>query len=114
MTDHPYTREAVERWQQGKINIFDALADLEDQRDEARSEFEVVQTLNASLAGELQKLEKQEREVTAQLFEKMGQMSTIAADCDAWLNNQCDETACEFIEAVRDYAKKAINNDEHL
>jgi len=33
MSDHPYTREAVERWQQGKINIFDALAELEDQRD---------------------------------------------------------------------------------
>lgn len=35
MTDHPYTREAIERWQQGKINIFDAMAELEDQRDEA-------------------------------------------------------------------------------
>ena len=33
MSDHPHTREAVERWQQGKINIFDALAELEDQRD---------------------------------------------------------------------------------
>ncbi len=33
MSDHPYTREAVERWQQGKINVFDALAELEDQRD---------------------------------------------------------------------------------
>lgn len=36
MTDHPYTREAVERWQQGKINVFDALAELEDQRDQWR------------------------------------------------------------------------------
>jgi hypothetical protein len=38
MSDHPYTREAVERWQQGKINIFDALAELEDQRDAAQAE----------------------------------------------------------------------------
>jgi hypothetical protein len=28
----------MERWRQGKINVFDALAELEDQRDEARSE----------------------------------------------------------------------------
>jgi len=34
MSDHPYTREAIERWQQGKINIFDAMAALEDERDE--------------------------------------------------------------------------------
>ena len=38
MSDHPHTREAIERWQQGKINIFDALAELEDQRDELRKE----------------------------------------------------------------------------
>jgi hypothetical protein len=37
MSDHPHTREAIERWRQGKINIFDALAELEDQRDEARA-----------------------------------------------------------------------------
>lgn len=33
MNDHPHTREAIEWWRQGKINIFDALAELEDQRD---------------------------------------------------------------------------------
>jgi regulator of replication initiation timing len=33
MSDHPYTREAIERWRQGKTNVFDALAELEDQRD---------------------------------------------------------------------------------
>jgi len=38
MSDHPYTREAIERWQQGKINIFDAMAALEDERNEARME----------------------------------------------------------------------------
>jgi|694.fasta_scaffold17186_13 hypothetical protein len=34
-------------------------------------------------------------------------LELIAEDCEAWLNNQCDETACEFIKAVRDYAKEA-------
>jgi hypothetical protein len=36
MSDHPYTREAIELWQQGKINIFDAMAQLEDERDKAQ------------------------------------------------------------------------------
>jgi len=40
MSDHPHTREAMERWRQGKINIFDALAELEDQRDAAQAECE--------------------------------------------------------------------------
>ena len=36
-------------------------------------------------------------------------LETISEDCDGWLNNQCDETACEFIKAVRDYSTKALN-----
>jgi hypothetical protein len=52
---------------------------------------------------------KAERESFAQWCQAVGYLSTIAGDCDAWLNNQCDETACEFIKAVRDYAKKGIN-----
>ncbi len=49
MSDHPHTREAMERWRQGKINVFDALAELEDQRDEARATI-------AWATGELQKI----------------------------------------------------------
>jgi hypothetical protein len=30
---NPDTHEAVERWRQGKINVFDELAKMEDQRD---------------------------------------------------------------------------------
>jgi hypothetical protein len=36
-------------------------------------------------------------------------LETISEDCDGWLNNQCDETACEFIKAVRDHSTKALN-----
>ena len=36
MSDTPETQEAVERWRQGKINIFDEMARMELQRDEAR------------------------------------------------------------------------------
>lgn len=31
-------------------------------------------------------------------------LAKIAEDCTAWLHNECDETACEFIKAVRTYA----------
>ena len=36
MRDTPETQEAVERWRQGKINIFDEMARLECERDNAR------------------------------------------------------------------------------
>jgi hypothetical protein len=42
MSDHPHTREAIERWQQGKINVFDALAELEDQRDALAKQIEDI------------------------------------------------------------------------
>ena len=51
---------------------------------------------------------KAERETFARWCQSVGRLSTIAEDCEAWLNNQCDETACEFIKAVRDYARKAV------
>jgi hypothetical protein len=35
MSDTSQTQEAVERWRQGKINIFDEMAGLERERDEA-------------------------------------------------------------------------------
>lgn len=50
-----------------------------------------------------------EREALARMCQAVGHLSTIAEDCEAWLNNQCDETACEFIKAVRNYAKKGID-----
>ena len=36
MSDTPETQEAVERWRQGKINIFDEMARLERERDQWR------------------------------------------------------------------------------
>lgn len=37
MSDTPETQEAIERWRQGKINIFDEMARLERERNEARN-----------------------------------------------------------------------------
>lgn len=36
MSDTPETQEAIERLRQGKINIFDEMARMERERDEAR------------------------------------------------------------------------------
>ena len=45
-SDTPETCEAVERWQQGKINIFDEMARLERERDEAERENEQLLASN--------------------------------------------------------------------
>ena len=40
-SDTPETCEAIERWQQGKINIFDEMARLERERDALRKEVNI-------------------------------------------------------------------------
>lgn len=109
MSDTPETQEAVERWQQGKINIFDEMARLETERDLALVQFGAAEGLGLALVKTIDELKKERDEQTAQMCQAIGYLSTVAEDCEAWLNNQCDETACEFIKAVRDYARKAIN-----
>jgi hypothetical protein len=61
MSDTPETIEAVERWQQGKINIFDEMARLETERDEARIQYHTTLTLAEVLANTQVKL-KAERD----------------------------------------------------
>jgi hypothetical protein len=52
MSDTSETQEAVERWRQGKINIFDEMARLERERDEARK-------LSAELAFEKNQVQEE-------------------------------------------------------
>jgi predicted RNase H-like nuclease (RuvC/YqgF family) len=40
--DTPETQEAIERWRRGNINIFDEMARLERERDEARAERDIL------------------------------------------------------------------------
>jgi hypothetical protein len=82
---------------------------LERERDEARIQYRSTLALAEALTKTQIELKKERDEQTAQMCQAVGYLSTIAEDCDAWLNNQCDETACEFIKAVRDYAKKGID-----
>jgi hypothetical protein len=51
---------------------------------------------------------KRECESLAQLCQAIGHLSTIAEDCEAWLQSEIQEPSAEFIKAVRDYAKKAM------
>jgi len=51
MSDTPITHEAVERWQQGKINIFDEMARLERERDTA---CRLLAQMHAAAVGEIQ------------------------------------------------------------
>lgn len=59
MSDTPETHEAVERWQQGKINIFDEMARLERERDEAREKLSHAQALLAEMQDALKLAVKQ-------------------------------------------------------
>lgn len=51
MSNTPETQEAVGLWRQGKINIFDEMARLERERDEAREALQsFVQKMHAQAA----------------------------------------------------------------
>ena len=49
MSDTPETQEAVERWRQGKINIFDEMARLETERNNAILELGAIQSTIAEV-----------------------------------------------------------------
>lgn len=89
---------------------------LERERDEARDDCERLNRLlrheTALGQGDIDHwaaLERERDEQTAQMCQAIGYLSDIAEDCEAWLNGECEEPSMEFIKAVRDYAKKAIN-----
>lgn len=116
MSDTPETQEAVERWRQGKINIFDEMARLERERNKFKKELvaanrgaETNAKINNSLIDKLIAMRNERDEQTAQMCQAVGHLSTIAEDCEAWLNGESDEPSMEFIKAVRDYARKAVN-----
>ena len=104
--DHPYTREAIERWQQGKINVFDALAELEDQRDAAQAECEEQSRLlgmSAEREDILQgKAEQQKKEIL--------KYTKVLEDIRAGYEGTCYacEPAAELNVEYRDAARELI------
>jgi len=98
---YPETEEAVERWHQGKINIFDEMARLERERDEAERENEQLLASNKTY----------ERDWPVLVHERnkaLRCLELIAEDCEAWLQNQCDETCCEMVKLVAKFAREAL------
>ena len=53
---NPITQEAVERWQQGKINIFDEMARLEDELNSLKLRNHVLEVANDELDEENKRL----------------------------------------------------------
>lgn len=53
MSDTPETQEAVERWQQGKINVFDEMARLERERNSIQDQRDFCMGEIERLRGEL-------------------------------------------------------------
>jgi hypothetical protein len=47
---NPITQEAVERWQQGKINIFDEMARMEDEINFLKMHNHIIKVANEDLA----------------------------------------------------------------
>jgi hypothetical protein len=82
---------------------------LERERDEARIQYRSTLALAEALANTQIELKKERDEALAQMCQAVGYLSTIAEDCEAWLNSESDEPSVDFIKAVRDYAKKGIN-----
>ena len=132
MSDTPETQEAVERWRQGKINIFDEMARLELERDKAQALVaEMKQAIvwaKAEAKERLHRLDqaacerrtwlearekmKRERdEANAQMCQAIGHLSDIAETCQDWLDSIIQEPAVDFIKAIRDWAKKKASGE---
>jgi hypothetical protein len=134
MSDTPETDNFIDRlnddWDVEFAAVTAHAKKLERERDEARIQYRSTLALAEALANTQIELKKERDELRAdqinhenlsmrymderdealaQMCQAVGYLSTIAGDCEGWLNNQCDETACEFIKAVRDYAKKGMN-----
>jgi chromosome segregation ATPase len=90
MSDHPHTREAIERWQQGKINIFDALAELEDQRDDFRRMAEDLLERNGKLAVNLDRVRNECNAAQAEC-EEQARLVGMSAEREADLRSKMEQ-----------------------
>ena len=116
-SDTPETCEAVERWQQGKINIFDEMARLERERDEAREQLRLanIDFFNTQTEVEEQARllgmggEREARLITERDYYKKG-LEEISATIDDWLNSLVQEPPDDFIRAIKAWADKKLNN----
>lgn len=84
------------------------IEELKAERDEARLQYRSTLALAEALAKTQIELKKERDEANAQMCQAVGYLSTVAEDCEAWLNSESDEPSVDFIKAMRDYARKAL------
>lgn len=110
MSDTPETQEAIERWRQGKINIFDEMARLERERDKERKVSEKRKTLLIYFMETLGEVEDERDKAMedANYAEKESSRMRAAlqrlADCD-WVITLPDR-----MDAVRKIARDALKD----
>ena len=79
MSDTPETREAAERWRQGKINIFDEMARMERERNNLQDQRDFAM-------GEIERLKKEAAHKDKLLREMRAAIRMVADDsCKGWL-----------------------------
>jgi hypothetical protein len=116
MSDTPETdsncwREGTSEWVAANL-----ARKLERERDQVREDLDEEMKFHhrthrecVMAQCELMDVKNERDEALAQMCQAVGHLSTIAEDCEAWLNSESDEPSVDFIKAVRDYAKKGID-----
>ena len=93
MSDTPETQEAIERWRQGKINIFDEMARMERERDEARNCFKV--------AMETAETYKRERDEAIRALTNIAALPTMAVDHNVVRARKMAQEALRNVEGAK-------------
>ena len=96
--DTPETQEAIERWRQGKINIFDDMARLERERDEARDELRDIRlNLGADAEGytllhAVCSIQNERDEARFLLKEAQSALDAIHLEVGGWIKTMKENT----------------------
>jgi len=85
VSDTPGTQEAVERWRQGKINIFDEMARMERERDEANEELDKQLIRYDALFDEAEKIRIERDEARRLLAAAKESLNVIHVEVGGWI-----------------------------
>lgn len=81
---------------------FELYQKTKQERDESRADANYAER-------ESSKMQVERNEAIAQMCQAIGYLSTVAEDCEAWINGESEEPSMDFIKAIRDYARKVVN-----
>ena len=121
MSDTPETQEAIERWRQGKINIFDEMARLERERDDYMQRFRIALSERDSwkmradqkyaMRRELEELLGVDRnDASDEQFQKgLDAIKNIIGERDEAIQRRMETILqCELLEKERDEAREEV------